>query len=221
MIWAGYGIDNPFTSLLNISPTPVNTSTGSRTTAPVSSLLALNAQQPKLTSLLNLTQPVSTRRAPPSTPQTSLVQSMVALNQATQVPKLSSLIPAFQANQANQAAASFLNKLASGGSQSGGAASILPFLPGGGSAQPGIAPVDQQRASGACGDVAGACSSAGGSWDGEGCALPDGSRIGVDSNCQPKCLNSVGACTGAQPASKGGGAMMIGAAALAALLFLR
>ena len=73
------------------------------------------------------------------------------------------------------------------------------------------------------GGVAQACAQAGGRWDGAGCTLADGSKIGINANGEEYCMNAVGQCAGAASAAGGGmgSAMMIGAAALAALFFLK
>ena len=65
---------------------------------------------------------------------------------------------------------------------------------------------------------AAACQQAGGSVVSPmHCQLADGAIVTVDAQGNAVCTNSVGKCAPA----KGGGALMLGAAALAALMLLR
>lgn len=69
-----------------------------------------------------------------------------------------------------------------------------------------------------------ACAEAGGSVVGSmRCQLPDGAIVTVDEQGNAVCTNTAGQCAGEAAAATGktGSALMIGAAALAALMFLR
>jgi hypothetical protein len=66
------------------------------------------------------------------------------------------------------------------------------------------------------------CASVGGQWQVDGCVMPDGAKVAPNAKGEWGCVNTQGVCAGEGEAKpKMGTAMMIGGAALAALLLLR
>jgi hypothetical protein len=200
MIWAGYGLDlvSALRSQPNVQSIVTNTSTGTRTVSPTG--ITRIAATPIITS----SQLFSAAMSKP-------------VQEAAQAASILSILGGGKAPSASTPGASTPSIVLGGGSSpapaQSGAAPSIPTVP----AAPVAATSEFQQK----------CVSAGGQWAGDGCLLPDGAKVVQTADGGVGCLNQVGVCAG-QPLVAGaaasggaGSAMMIGAAALAALLFLK